>query len=185
MNKYVDLARKSIEWYLNKGEYLPEMEINKIVGDDKGFNDKKGVFVTITIDGKLRGCIGNIEGIDTVRKLIVKNAVESAVGDPRFTPLSEEELKTSKIEVSILSNPEKFGYKNVDELLKYLEEKRPGLIIKYLGRTATFLPSVWEEISSAQEFLSHLCVKAGLDPEIWENEKLEMEIYFAEKHEES
>ena len=140
-------------------------------------NENAATFVTLTIDGELRGCIGKLEPTCELFRDVSENAVSSAFYDPRFPQITEDELKKIKIEISILSKPEELKYKNSNELLKYLDENKPGVILKMGISKATFLPQVWEEIGNPKEFLSHLCVKAGLDKNSWMKDNVQIEIY--------
>jgi uncharacterized protein len=168
----LELARKTITKYPSHDKYLPhEIPLE--------LQEKRGVFVTLTIGGNLRGCIGFIEPIDTIFNSVVDCAVSAAYKDPRFNPVSKSEFEKIRIELSILTKPERFVYKSVDELLKRLNSK-PGIIIKKGFKSATFLPQVWEEIPSREEFLSNLCVKAGLTPIEWKTGKLDVYLYSVE-----
>ena len=129
-------------------------------------NQERGVFVTLELDGELKGCIGYIEPITSVYKAVAECAVSAAFHDPRFMPVAGREMERIKIEISILSKPEKLAYKNVDDLLKKLNDKM-GLIIKKGYATSTFLPQVWEDVPDKEEFLNHLCMKAGLNAKEW------------------
>lgn len=155
------LARRAIEAYL-KGIKI-KYEKSK---------EKKGVFVTLTKKGKLRGCIGNLEPED-VNKAVVERAIGAAFYDPRFKPVTLNELKDIEIEVSLLTKPEKCEIKDV--------KKGDGVIIKHEYQTATFLPQVWEELKTKEEFLEHLCLKAGLAKDFWKTGKLKVQKYKAEK----
>ena len=119
---------------------------------------------------KLGGCIGNIEPVGFLEQAIIDNAISAAVRDNRFEPVSLDELKDLSIEVSVLSLLTTIVPKSVKELLERLRKEKPGLVIEKFGRRAVFLPQVWEEISSAEEFLRQLCLKAGLSIDDWKEE---------------
>lgn len=129
--------------------------------------ERRGVFVTLTESGKLRGCIGNIFAVNSIKDAVSENAVAAAFDDPRFNSVQENEINELEIEISILSKPEIFKYSSIDELLAKLEKEHPGVVIKSGPHKATFLPQVWDEIADAETFLSHLCMKAGLDADYW------------------
>mgnify|MGYP005627766745 CR=1 FL=1 len=152
---------------------------------EKIFTDKRGVFVTLLENSKLRGCIGNIEPIDLVGKLIIQNSVGAAFHDPRFLPLDIDELEDIILEVSILSKPQKLEYENDNELLNFLQDKKPGIIIESGSRRSTFLPSVWESLRNPTVFLSELSVKAGLASLAWRDKGVTINYYYAEKYKES
>ncbi|MBU0636394.1 AmmeMemoRadiSam system protein A [Candidatus Micrarchaeota archaeon] len=143
--------------------------------------EKRGVFVTLSIKGKLRGCIGNLEPTASVWEGIQEYSLAAAFNDPRFSPLSKKEFAETKIEVSILSKPVPLEFDSPKELLKKIEQNVHGVILQNGFAKATFLPSVWEEISDKQEFLSHLCMKAGLDPSAWQDSQTLIWVYSAEK----
>ncbi len=145
--------------------------------------EKRGVFVTLTIDGELRGCIGHIMPIMPMYESIIECAHSAAYQDPRFSPVSEEEKDKLHIEISILTVPKKLEYKDGEDLLKKLTNK-DGIVLKKGYNTATFLPQVWEQLPEKEEFLSHLCMKAGLRSNEWEEGDIDIEIYHVEKFEE-
>jgi AmmeMemoRadiSam system protein A len=125
------------------------------------FSLRRGVFVTIHVDGKLRGCIGVIEGHETLGQSIVHCSQSAAFRDPRFPPLSANEVAGLQIEISVLSelfplDPEK------------VEIGRHGLLIKSADRQGLLLPQVATEHNlSREEFLEETCHKAGLPRDAW------------------
>jgi AmmeMemoRadiSam system protein A len=139
-----------------------------------------GTFVTLTTKDELRGCIGQIIPKDSIEKTIKQNAVSAAFYDPRFPQLESEEFNLIEVEISILSKPERLIYDGAEDLLRKIQQNVHGLIIKFGGRSATFLPQVWEEIKTKEEFLMHLCMKASLYPEEWKKGKLEVQTYIVE-----
>ncbi|MCX8178231.1 MAG: AmmeMemoRadiSam system protein A [Candidatus Aenigmarchaeota archaeon] len=167
----LNLARKSIEYFLEKRELLNIENVNEKL------KQKKGVFVTLEKNGMLRGCIGTIQPIDPLYIAVIKNAVSAAFYDPRFHPVDYDEMNDIEIEISILTEPKKIIYKNVDELLKKIKIGKDGLIIKSGFKSATFLPQVWEKIPDKKLFLSELCLKASLPADEWKKSKLEVFKY--------
>ena len=141
--------------------------------------EKRGVFVTLEEDGKLRGCVGSLFGIKNLYDSVIENARHAAFDDPRFGPVTESELKDIRIEISILSEPKKLDYKNIDDLLNRLNNHL-GVILKKGFASATFLPQVWEQLPDKKEFLRHLCMKAGLEPDVWKKSDLEILVYEVE-----
>jgi AmmeMemoRadiSam system protein A len=150
----------------------------------KGLMEKKGVFVTLTENGKLRGCIGNLENWQTVWEGIQENSLSASFNDPRFPPITKKELSGIRIEISVLSLPKPLEFHSPEELLQKLVPFEHGVILEKNGQRATFLPSVWEELSEKEQFLSHLCMKAGLEPTSWQDQKTKIWIYHAERFEE-
>ena len=176
----IKLARESIEFSLkNEGILkLKEHELNVL---PENLLEKKACFVTLTINKKLRGCIGHLNAVQPLYKDIIENAYSAAFSDPRFDSLNENEFSSVKIEVSILTEPENLKYTDSNDLLKKIVKGKDGLIISKGYHSATFLPSVWEEIDSKEEFLSHLCLKAGLLQEEWKLPNLKVKRYYSIK----
>lgn len=172
------LARESISYYLKNRKLL------KYSTEDPQLNERKGVFVTLTKHNLLRGCIGYIEPIKPIYQAVIENAVNAAFKDPRFEPLEEDELKEIEIEISLLTTPKKLYYENSQDLLEKLNHNM-GVIIEYAGRSATFLPQVWEQIPDKELFLSELCRKAGLSYDCWKRNKIDVYVYYDEVFKES
>jgi len=141
---------------------------------------RRNVFVTLKKDGRLRGCIGHLAPVQALFQDVIENARAAAFSDPRFPALTKSEFGKITIEISILSVGKKLEYKSAASLIEFLEKNKPGVILKYAGRTATFLPQVWDELSKPEQFLSHLCLKAGLAPDEWKK-KVTIETYSVEK----
>jgi len=139
-----------------------------------------GTFVTLTINDDLRGCIGQIIPREPIESTIKQNAKSAAFYDPRFPPLSKGEFGKVEVEISILSKPEQLTYNGAPDLLAKIQQNVQGLIIRLGGYSATFLPQVWEEIATKEEFLMHLCMKAGLSPDEWKKGKLDVQTYTVE-----
>jgi len=169
----LEIARKSIEDSMQKN-VEPVSDYVK---------EKSGVFVTLTKDGELRGCIGHIEPIMPMYEAVIECAYSAAYRDPRFPPVTEEEFKEIHMEISILTPPVNLDYKDGDDLLNKLSNE-DGVIIRKGMAQSTFLPQVWEQLPEKEEFLGHLCMKAGLAPDEWKDGKLEVQIYHVVKFEE-
>ncbi|HOJ62835.1 MAG TPA: AmmeMemoRadiSam system protein A [Spirochaetota bacterium] len=169
----INLARNTIIKKTKK-VWLTEEEIKKLPDFLK---EKKGCFVTLNKKGQLRGCIGYIMPIIPLYQAIIENAYNAAYGDPRFLPVTQNEIKDLEIEITILTEPEKLEYKTINELLEKLIPEKHGVIIKKGFFSATFLPQVWEQLPDKKDFLSHLCMKAGLNPNEWQKGTLEVETY--------
>jgi hypothetical protein len=131
-------------------------------------DSRRGVFVSLYKSQKLRGCIGIT---DPQKPLIFEaaRAARSACRDPRFPPLTPEELEEIRIEISILTKPEQITFKKSEELLDKLTTQ-DGLILELGHHTGLFLPQVWSQIPKKEDFLAALCFKAGIpDPLAWLN----------------
>ena len=144
-------------------------------------NDDGASFVTLTIGGGLRGCIGTLEAYQPLFLDVQKRAVQAASQDPRFSPVTPGELARIKIEVSRLSKPEPLEYNTPEDLLTLLKPGEDGVIISDGHRRATFLPQVWDELPDTRQFLSQLCRKMGCSPTFWEHNKLDIAIYHVEE----
>ena len=148
------------------------------------FDEQRGTFVTLTKGGSLRGCIGHIIPRESLIEGIRVNAINAAFKDPRFRPLNRNEWKRVRIEISILTEPESLSYSDADDLLKKLRPGIDGVIIKKGYHQSTFLPQVWEQLPQKEEFLNHLCRKAGLDGDEWKKGRIEVSTYQAQAFEE-
>ena len=169
----LSVARTTIDQKLLQHE--PGVE--SVSYESSRFSEKRGTFVTLTIDDCLRGCIGNIIPQESLIDGVKANAINAAFRDPRFRPLSEREWEKVKIEVSILTDPKPLDYSDKEDLLQKLRPGTDGVILKKSHNQATFLPQVWEQLPGIEDFLTHLCLKAGLDGDEWEKGKLEVLTY--------
>lgn len=180
--KYLlQLARQTIERYCLNNSIL--------ILDSSNLNEtlleKRATFVTLTKNQDLRGCMGELEAQKPLYQSVIDNSLASAFLDPRFSPITPPELQEINIEISILSPLKKVSsFNNSQELLNYLKQNKPGLVIKKNGFQATFLPQVWEELSDPKDFLSQLCLKAGLPSNQWQNLDLDISEYQVEKFKE-
>jgi AmmeMemoRadiSam system protein A len=137
--------------------------------DDSWLQPPGATFVTLTKHGALRGCIGTLEAHRSLRDDVAANAVNAAVHDPRFPPLTGAELGETHIEVSVLSNPEPLPFANHADAVARLRPRVDGVILEYGSHRGTFLPQVWEQLPHADEFLAHLVRKAGLPTGWWDD----------------
>lgn len=176
----LSVARETIQQKLFNSE-------NQALADSQvspKFSERRGTFVTLTLDGGLRGCIGHIIPQESLLEGIRVNAINAAFRDPRFRPLSRKEWERVKIEISILTEPKPLLYTDAEDLLDKLRPGIDGVILKKGLHQATFLPQVWEQLPDKKEFLTHLCLKAGLETEAWKKEKLEVSTYQVQAFEE-
>jgi len=130
--------------------------------------EKKGTFVTLNINGKLRGCIGSLSPQRPLIIDIIHNAQAAAFHDPRFKPLSLIEFQNIEIHISVLTEARNMSISGKQDLLAQLCPGKDGIILKEKGKNATYLPSVWEKIPKPEDFIYELRRKAGLDPEAWD-----------------
>jgi AmmeMemoRadiSam system protein A len=124
-------------------------------------------FVTLTQGGELRGCIGSLVAHQPLREDVRQNALAAAFEDRRFPPLATEELIRTRIEVSVLSAPERLEFSDHADLVGRLRPGVDGLILQAGGRRGTFLPQVWDQLPAPERFLAHLVRKAGLPEGYW------------------
>jgi AmmeMemoRadiSam system protein A len=171
----VKLARTTIADQL--GRQLSENAVDPDRLEDDIFQARYATFVTLTLEGQLRGCIGSLSAVEPVAANVKKNAVNAAFHDPRFSPLSAEEFERVLIDISILSEPVRLDYSDADDLLAKLRPGIDGVLIRKGAASATFLPQVWEQLPAPQDFLGHLCLKAGLSSKAWRRGDLEVQIY--------
>jgi AmmeMemoRadiSam system protein A len=179
-NSLIRLARKTIAERLDldegsagwRAETPGEFSVSSSL-----LQEKRGTFVTLKIKGQLRGCMGCLTPTETILEGVQRNAINAAFNDPRFPGLTEEELAEADIEVSILTEPQPLDYTGGDDLLAKLRPKVDGVILKKGYAQATFLPQVWEQLPRTEDFLAHLCRKAGLTADAWQSGELEVSTY--------
>ncbi|MBI9076404.1 MAG: AmmeMemoRadiSam system protein B [Desulfatibacillum sp.] len=142
--------------------------------------EKRGCFVTIHKNGQLRGCIGTIEPIQSLMEGVESNAYNAAFRDPRFSPLTAQELDDIEVEVSVLTVPEEIQFTDGKDLLTKIKPGVHGVILSKGRNRSTFLPQVWEQLSNPQNFLTQLCKKGGMSPGCWQDPGVKVEVYEAE-----
>ncbi len=164
------LARDTIEKYVN--EYI----ILKFESKDPVLSEKYGAFVTIHNHGRLRGCIGMIEGTQPLFETVIEMAMEASTNDPRFVPVTPDEIKDLDIEISVLSP--KRRVKSIDEI----EMGKHGVIVRRGFHGGVYLPQVATETGwGKEEFMRSLCEgKAGLPADAYKDPKTEIYIFEAE-----
>lgn len=168
------LARSVIEGKLREGRPEPSP------GDaSQALTEKRGCFVTLHSGKALRGCIGTIEPIQPLVEAVAENAVNAAFRDPRFPPMTEKELAGVSLEISVLTVPETVSFASGEELKSLLKPGVHGVILEKGWRKSTFLPQVWEQLPDPEQFLAHLCQKAGLSADCWRESGLTVKTYEA------
>ncbi len=161
------LARNSIKLFFEGGDVKVKDDVM-----DK-FKEKHGVFVTITINGTLRGCIGYPEAIYTLWEGVLNAARSAAFSDPRFRPLTKEEFKDIHLEISVLTVPEQIKVNKPEEYIGKIKVGEDGLIIRSKYGSGLLLPQVATEYNwDAKQFLEHTCEKAGLDKDSWKEKDI-------------
>jgi AmmeMemoRadiSam system protein A len=124
-------------------------------------------FVTLTQQGKLRGCIGTLEAHRPLLLDVKANARAAAFSDPRFAPLRPDELAYTAIEISLLSAMQPLSFASEADALARLRPNIDGVVFEYGRYRSTFLPQVWEQLPEPRAFLAHLKAKAGLPASFW------------------
>lgn len=124
-------------------------------------------FVTLTISGSLRGCIGSLEAHRSLLHDLKHNAVGAAFRDHRFSPLTRGEFHQINVHISVLTVPVLLLVDDEADLLAKLRPGIDGLLLDEGAHRATFLPQVWDQLHTPQEFVAHLKQKAGLDTHYW------------------
>lgn len=166
----LQIARQTLESYL-KDKKIPEISIK-----DEQLNQKLGAFVTLRKNGQLRGCIGEFEPRKPLYRVVQDKAIDAALHDPRFSPVSYKELKDIKIEISVLSPQQK-----IDDWQK-IKLGKHGVVIRKGLRGGTFLPQVAEETGwDLETFLANLCShKAGLSPDCYKDPSVKIFVFTAQ-----
>lgn len=142
------------------------------------FQNRAATFVTLNLNGKLRGCIGSLIAHNSLIDDLTTNAYKAAFHDPRFSPLTKEEFENIELEISLLSPALEVRYENFKDLESKINQGVDGVIIRQGNKQATFLPQVWEQLPSFEDFFTHLFHKAGItDIE----EPIEVFVYNVEK----
>ena len=136
--------------------------------DDVALREPGATFITLMLNGKLRGCIGSLHATRPLGEDVKANAVAAALRDPRFPPLTHEEYARVRVEVSVLSPLEPLPAGNEAEAIALLRPHVDGVVFRYGHHQSTFLPQVWEHFPEPRDFLVQLKVKAGLPPDFWE-----------------
>ena len=158
----IEIARIAIDTGV-RGE-RPAIRVDNLT---PGLRLPRATFVTLTIKGVLRGCIGTLEARRPLAVDVGENAYSAAFDDPRFPPVAMAEILQLDLHISLLNPPQPLVFVSEDDLIEQLRPGVDGLILSDGDRRATFLPSVWESVGGAREFLRHLKLKAGLPPEGW------------------
>jgi len=157
----IALAKAAILVALNQPE---DFDLEFALKTYPSLEENGAAFVTINTEPneQLRGCIGSLQAYRPLYEDIIHNAQAAALRDPRFLPLTLEELQHIKIEVSILSEPKLLAYDTIEDLRSKVVPFQDGIVLKLNGKHATYLPQVWEQLPKFDDFFSSLCMKANL-----------------------
>ena len=174
------LARQSLENAV-RGKELPDLDETSLT---PLLRADGASFVTLTLRGELRGCIGTLQAYQSLAADVRERAVSAGLEDYRFPPVSDAELSRIHIEVSRLTAPQTLAYTDADDLQAKLRPGVDGVVLNDGSRKATFLPQVWEKLPDPAGFLSQLCAKMGAAPNLWRHKHLEVKIYQVDEFQE-
>lgn len=141
-------------------------------------------FVTLTQNGQLRGCIGSLEAYRALAADVAENAMAAAFHDPRFAPLSSDELPRTRVEVSLLECAQPLEFSDEADAICRLCPGIDGVILTHGSRRSTFLPQVWESLPDPRKFIEQLKLKAGLPADFWD-ENITLARYGVQKWKET
>lgn len=159
----LSVARQSILYCLKHGHTMP-LQIDNYPPQ---LQQQRASFVTLTIDGQLRGCIGTLEAHQPLALDVAHNAFSAAFTDPRFLPLSHPEYEQLEIHISVLNPAEEMTFVSEHDLTDQLRPGIDGLIMQLGQQRGTFLPSVWQQLPEPKQFIQHLKLKTGLPADFW------------------
>ena len=171
------LARQALEDGV-RGQKLAQLDIQAL---SPRLREQGASFVTLTVHGNLRGCIGALEPYQPLAEDVREHAIAAALQDYRFPNVVPEELAQIDIEVSRLTPPIPLEYTIPEELLSKLRPGIDGVVLRDGARRATFLPQVWEKLPDPADFLDNLCYKMGAAPGLWRQKLLDVLIYQVEE----
>ncbi len=174
------IARESIEYGLQHHDALA-IDLNAC---DEQLQQQGASFVTLNKKGALRGCIGTLQPYQALVSDVGEHARAAAFSDPRFPPVTLDELADIVISISVLGKPRVISFKDEEELIEQLRPAEDGLILQEGAKRGTFLPSVWESLPQPRQFLQQLKRKAGLAPDYW-SDSLEVSRYRTQSFSES
>lgn len=162
-NVLLSIARAAIANALGKSS-------GGLTEDSPWLHEKGASFVTLTQHQQLRGCIGTLQARRSLLLDVKANAHAAAFRDPRFSPLTEAELNSTDIEISLLSAMQPLQFSDEHDALAQLQRGIDGVVFEFGRYRSTFLPQVWEQLPDAAVFMAHLKHKAGLHPDFWARE---------------
>jgi len=143
---------------------------NMVVSNLPQLAEPGATFVTLTQNKALRGCIGSLEAHRLLAQDVQENAVAAAFRDPRFPPLTKDELAITQVEVSLLSPMQAMRFSSEQDAIAQMRPGIDGMVLQYRQQRGTFLPQVWEQLPQPQQFMAHLKRKAGLTEDFWSDE---------------
>jgi AmmeMemoRadiSam system protein A len=172
----LQLARQALQT-VTTGGALPEVAPGELPA---GLIESKGCFITLTKAGRLRGCIGHLQAQEPLYRAVLDNTRRAALRDSRFAPVQSGEVDQLVIEISVLTEPQPLAFASPGDLLRKLRPHTDGVVLCLGGRSATFLPQVWEQLPEPEEFLERLALKAGGGRADWRNPEATVSTYQVE-----
>ncbi len=161
----VKMARNSVTEYLQNNTRINNKEFNS------RFNTDSGIFVTITKENSLRGCIGYPLPIKKLSNAVIDSAIAAATEDPRFSPINPNELNNLIFEITVLTPPIEINVEKYEDYLSIIKVGRDGLIVENKQCSGLLLPQVPKEYGwDIEEFLAHTSEKAGLEKNAWKDQ---------------
>lgn len=162
----LDTAKRAIKFGITENLALP-LDAKEF---EPALQQLRASFVTLHLDGNLRGCIGTLEAYQPLIIDVAQNAFSAAFRDPRFSAVSQKEFPQLHYHISILTPPSALIATSEADLLNQLRPDIDGIIIKEGMKQGTFLPSVWEQLPDKKNFLTQLKLKAGFSPNYWSDD---------------
>ena len=171
MNAQVDNDQGSLLLQIARASIASRFGLWFDCADDADFlYEQRACFVTLTLSGRLRGCIGSLQAHRALLDDVRENAQAAAFRDPRFQPLSANEYTETAIEISLLSPLSPMEVEDEQDALSQLQPGVDGVVLHCGSKRGTFLPQVWESLPDPQRFLAELKRKAGLSTQYWSDD---------------
>ncbi len=167
------IARHTLET-VTAGAMRPQVDLSMLSGR---LCDERACFVTLTMDGELRGCTGTLMARRPLAEEVSFTTVQTAFNDPRFPPVTSAEVPFIEIEISVLTPSVPLHFDTPDDLPRLIRPHVDGVTLHLGAYRSTFLPQVWERIPDPVEFLTLLSRKMGLSNNAWRDPRIQVETY--------
>lgn len=154
----VQVARASVEQFVRRGA-VAALNLAQL---PTAVQRNGATFVTLRQEGRLRGCIGNVVEERPLAESVAQNAIAAASRDPRFPPVTSNELAELAVEVTVLTPLRLLAYRDYDDLLLKIQPVKDGVMLKLGARRGVLLPQMWERISTTANFLKATAEKANI-----------------------
>lgn len=170
MHRLLVIAKQAVTYQVRQ-QAIPELDLGKL---SHNLQRHGACFVTLEVNGALQGCLGTLAAINPLALEVHQRAIASCSKDTRFKPITESQLPSLSVEVSVLSANQKLQVPSEQALCRYLKQHQCGVILAEAGKRAVFLPQVWEKLPAPAQFLRHLKLKGGWPAHYWSPE---MQVY--------